>query len=101
MHESANQTAARNLIVETGKVTPPVGVIEWFDDGGEMVSRDNTNTLYNNATKDDRSGTGTREMFWRARRSWTRTYRNTPVGVDGRHKFHESEYLQKYGRWLN
>ena len=42
-----------------------------------------------------------REAFWRARRPWTRTYRNTPVGVDGRHKFHESEYLQKYGRWLH
>jgi hypothetical protein len=40
-----------------------------------------------------------REMFWRKRRGWTRTYRNTEVGVDGRHHFHESAFLARYGRW--
>ena len=40
-----------------------------------------------------------REMFWRKRRGWTRTYRNTEVGVDGRHRFHESAFLTRYGRW--
>jgi hypothetical protein len=42
-----------------------------------------------------------REIFWRARRPWTRTYRNTPVGVDGRHKFYESAFLTRYGRWAD
>lgn len=41
----------------------------------------------------------TREMFWRERRSWVRTFRNTGVGVDGRMKFHESAFLTRYPRW--
>jgi hypothetical protein len=41
----------------------------------------------------------TREMFWRDRRSWVRTFRNTGVGVDGRVKFHESAFLTEYPRW--
>jgi hypothetical protein len=40
-----------------------------------------------------------REMFWRKRRGWTRTHRNTGVGVGGRHCFHESAFLARYGRW--
>lgn len=41
----------------------------------------------------------TREMFWRGRRSWVRTFRNNGVGVDGRVKFHESAFLTEYPRW--
>ncbi len=40
-----------------------------------------------------------RQMFWRARRGWTRTFRNTAVGVDGRHRFHECAFLTRYPRW--
>jgi parallel beta-helix repeat protein len=43
----------------------------------------------------------TQEMFWRGRRSWVRTFRNTGVGVDGRVKFHESAFLTQYPRWWN
>lgn len=43
----------------------------------------------------------TREMFWRERRGWTRTFRNTGVGVDGRVKFHQSAFLTEYPRWWN
>lgn len=43
----------------------------------------------------------TKEMFWRERRSWVRTFRNTGVGVDGRVKFHESAFLTEYPRWWN
>jgi hypothetical protein len=41
----------------------------------------------------------TREMFWRGRRGWVRTFRNTRVGVDQRIKFHESAFLMAYPRW--
>lgn len=41
----------------------------------------------------------TREMFWRGRRGWVRTFRNNAVGVDGRHRFHESAFLTEYPRW--
>ena len=41
------------------------------------------------------------ERFWRERRGWTRTYRNTGVGIDGRVKFHQSAYLIAYPRWWN
>ncbi len=43
----------------------------------------------------------TKEMFWRDRRNWVRTFRNTGVGVDGRVKFHESAFLTAYPRWWN
>jgi hypothetical protein len=59
------------------------------------------NTYYDNR----RTGPGDcskdmpRERFWRDRRGWARTYRNTGVGIDGRVKFFESEYLIAYPRW--
>lgn len=43
----------------------------------------------------------TRQVFWRERRGWVRTFRNTGVGVDGRLKFHQSAFLTEYPRWWN
>ncbi len=40
-----------------------------------------------------------REMFWRGRRGWVRTFRNNAVGVDGRRRFHQSAFLSRYPRW--
>lgn len=83
---------SRNLIVASGS-------------GGPMATSNlkekfaiNRNTFHDSMVGDDDVG---REAFWRARRNWTRTYRNTPVGVDGRHKFHESAFLTRYGRWMD
>jgi Right handed beta helix region len=41
----------------------------------------------------------TREMFWRERRGWVRTFRNTGVGAGNRVKFHQSAFLTEYPRW--
>ena len=59
------------------------------------------NTFYDNRTAADSlfNGDTTREMFWRGRRGWVRTYRNNEVGIGGRHRFHESAFLTKYPRW--
>jgi len=59
------------------------------------------NTFYDNRTAADSlfNGDTTREMFWRGRRDWARTFRNTRVGVGGRFRFHESAYLTRYPRW--
>jgi len=59
------------------------------------------NAFYDNHDAGDSSGDLPREMFWRKRRGWTRTYRNTEVGVDGQHKFYESAFLTRYGRWFD
>jgi parallel beta-helix repeat protein len=61
------------------------------------------NTFYDNRTAADSlfNADANREMFWRGRRSWVRTFRNTAVGVDGRLHFHESAYLTRYPRWWN
>lgn len=65
-------------------------------------------TVAGNSFYDNRTAAGsrfdrdsTREMFWRRRRGWVRTFRNTPVGVDGRHRFYESAFLTRYPRWWN
>ncbi len=59
------------------------------------------NVFFDNreATADLFEGDTTREMFWRERRGWVRTFRNTGVGVDGRVTFHESAFLTEYPRW--
>lgn len=41
----------------------------------------------------------TREMFWRGRRGWVRTFRNHAVGINGRHALRESAFLTRYPRW--
>jgi len=95
-----DQVVARNLVVETGTQCPRRSAISV--DGIRAAAAVRRNTLYDNVVTDptlDRDVP--REIFWRARRPWTRTYRNTPVGVDGRHKFYESAFLTRYGRWAN
>jgi len=59
------------------------------------------NVFYDNreASEDLFDEDTTREMFWRERRGWVRTFRNTGVGVDGRVKFHQSAFLTRYPRW--
>jgi Right handed beta helix region len=61
------------------------------------------NTFFDNRTAADSlfNADTTREMFWRGRRGWVRTFRNTEVGVDGRHRFYESAFLSRYARWLD
>jgi hypothetical protein len=95
-----DQRATRNLIVETGRLDPQLGAIKVW--GASAAAAVRKNTLYDNTvTAPALDRDVPREIFWRERRGWTRTYRNTPVGVDGRHKFHESAFLTRYGRWLN
>ncbi|HKW12854.1 MAG TPA: right-handed parallel beta-helix repeat-containing protein [Candidatus Krumholzibacteria bacterium] len=97
---NGDQTATRNIIVATGRIKPPVSAIIAYGADAEAAVRKNTlydNTVTNPALDRDVP----REAFWRARRAWTRTYRNTPVGVDGRHKFYESAFLTRYGRWAD
>lgn len=62
-----------------------------------------SNTFYDNREASDSlfDRDGPREMFWRGRRGWVRKHHNIGVGVDGRHHFHESAFLTRYGRWLN
>jgi Right handed beta helix region len=98
----AHGRVSRNLIVGTGINTdhPSRGaiVLENVPDGFVV----HKNTCYDNAKVEDSLNRDVpREKFWRERRPWTRTYRNTPVGVDGRHKFHETAFLTRYGKWLN
>lgn len=57
------------------------------------------NTFYDNRRVGDCNKDMPSERFWRDRRGWARTYRNTGVGIDGRVKFYESEYLIAYPRW--
>ena len=59
------------------------------------------NAFYDNreASEDLFDEDTTKEMFWRERRGWVRTFRNTGVGVDGRVKFHQSAFLTEYPRW--
>lgn len=93
-----DQIASNNLIVETGQMKPRRSAVYVFGSRADAAVR--KNTLYGNTVTDaalDRDVP--REAFWRARRSWTRTYRNNSVGVDGRHKFYESAFLTRYGRW--
>jgi hypothetical protein len=94
-NEQPTGYASSNILVEIGIAggppDPPVSV------GTAFETRNNT--CFDN--KDDSTKGTSREMFWRARRPWTRTYRNTPVGVDGRHKFYESAFLTRYGRWAD
>jgi hypothetical protein len=101
----SNKTLGRvskNIVVRTGyyKHLTASGAIARLHVPGEFVFRDNT--CYDNAPSTDAFNHDVpREIFWRARRPWTRTYRNTPIGVDGRHKFYESEFLGRYGRWAD
>jgi Right handed beta helix region len=93
---------SKNIVVRTGyyRHLTASGAIARLHVPGEFVIRDNT--CYDNAPSTDALDHDvSREAFWRARRSWTRTYRNTPVGVDGRHKFYESAFLTRYGRWAD
>jgi hypothetical protein len=93
---------SKNIVVRTGyyKHLTASGAIARLHVPGEFVFRDNT--CYDNAPSTDALNHDVpREIFWRARRPWTRTYRNTPIGVDGRHKFYESEFLGRYGRWAD
>jgi hypothetical protein len=91
-----------NIVVDTGKrprFGRPGAIVRLGVPEGFVIS---DNTCYDNApSKYSIEHDVPREMFWRARRPWTRTYRNTPVGVDGRHKFYESAFLDRYGRWAN
>jgi hypothetical protein len=97
---NGDQTAIRNIIVATGGIkAPPSAIIAYGADAEAAVRK---NTLYDNTVTDPKLDRDvSREAFWRARRPWTRTYRNTPVGVDGRHKFYESAFLTRYGRWAD
>jgi hypothetical protein len=94
-----------NIVVHTGSGDPHPGV-DSFDIRG--------NTFYDNRSVpgDPLSGDTTREMFWRGRRGWVRTYRNTRVGLDHAHRcdtgtgasdmmhrFYESAFLTRYSRW--
>lgn len=100
LRADGDQNATRNLVVETGLTEPKESAILAMGARADAAVRKNTlfdNTVLNHEFDRDVS----REAFWRARRSWTRTYRNTPVGVEGRHKFYESAFLTRYGRWAN
>jgi hypothetical protein len=103
-----------NLIVATGKGKDLAGFaapLLLSEAGTELQpnsrasihwSTERNNTCYaNHASVDSLDRDVSREAFWRARRPWTRTYRNTAVGVDGRHKFYESAFLTRYGRWAD
>jgi hypothetical protein len=93
-----DQIATRNIVVETGLQIPWPSAV--FSEGARSDAVVRRNTLHDNTTSVESLDRDVpREMFWRARRKWTRTYRNTPVGIDGRHKFHESAFLTRYGRW--
>jgi hypothetical protein len=100
MRVAGDQRGSSNFVVETGLASPRASAIVL--EGAKAEAAIRKNTLYDNTVTDaslDRDVP--REIFWRERRGWTRTYRNTPVGVDGRHKFHESAFLTRYGRWLH
>ena len=100
VHADGDQKATRNIIVATGRMKPQASAIMAYGANAEAAIK--KNTLYDNTVTDpelDRDVS--REAFWRARRPWTRTYRNTAVGVDGRHKFYESAFLTRYGRWAD
>lgn len=100
MRADGDQKATNNIIVETGKVNPMESAIQVWGARSDAAIR--KNTLFDNTVADDSLDRDVpREIFWRARRKWTRTYRNTPVGIDGRHRFHESAFLTRYGRWLD
>jgi hypothetical protein len=103
IYSAGQLRVTRNLIVATGvdpfskeNFSVPPLFIHW---SGAI---DQNNTCYANAARADSLNRDVpREAFWRARRSWTRTYRNTAVGVDGRHKFYESAFLTRYGKWAD
>jgi len=95
-----DQQATRNLIVSTGRSKPREGAVLALGSHADAAIR--KNTLYDNTvTNPGLDRDVSREAFWRARRPWTRTYRNTAVGVDGRHRFYESAFLTRYGRWAD
>jgi nitrous oxidase accessory protein NosD len=95
-----DQRANRNMVVETGLISPRPSAILVVGAHADAAVR--KNTLYDNTVLDESLDHDVpREMFWRTRKKWTRTYRNTPVGVEGRHKFHESAFLTRYGRWMD
>jgi hypothetical protein len=97
---NGDQTATRNIIVACGGIKPPASAIIAYGADADAAVR--KNTLYDNVvTNPELDRDVSREAFWRARRPWTRTYRNTPVGVDGRHKFYESAFLTRYGKWAD
>lgn len=100
LRAEGDQLATRNIIVESGTIQPRESAV--CVQGARADAAVRKNTLYSNAVTDKKLDIDvSREAFWRARRPWTRTYRNTPVGVDGRHKFYESAFLTRYGRWSN
>jgi hypothetical protein len=59
------------------------------------------NTYYDNrrVSECDVPKDKVREWFWRKRRSYLRKYRNTKIGVDGRHSFWDSSFLHRYSRF--
>jgi len=59
------------------------------------------NTFHDNrrVSEETFSKDATREWFWRERRWYVRKYRNTPLGVDGRHSFWSGSFLQRYTRF--
>jgi hypothetical protein len=100
LRADGDQNATHNLVVETGLTEPKESAVLAVGARADAAVRKNTlfdNTVLNQEFDRDVS----REAFWRARRPWTRTYRNTPVGVDGRHRFYESAFLTRYGRWAD
>lgn len=95
-----DQRASGNLVVATGGVQPRQSAV--YVVGARADAAVRKNTLYDNTVLDESLDRDVpREIFWRVRRPWTRTYRNTPVGVNGRHHFYESAFLTRYGRWGN
>jgi len=97
----------RNLVVHTGQ-NPKYDASDYYchqcalalhavPDGFSIRG----NTFYDNRVAADSlfSADATREMFWRGRRGWVRTFRNNAVGIDGRLRFHESAFLTRYPRW--
>jgi Right handed beta helix region len=96
----ARAQVTRNIIVGTGPDPGAQiqGALVLARVPREFVIRNNT--CYNNAASADSLDHDVpSEIFWRVRRKWTRTHRNTAVGVDGRHHFYESAFLTRYGRW--
>ena len=97
---NGDQLATRNIVAECGSVQPRESAV--YALGAKSDAAVRKNTLYRNTVTDPKLDRDvSREAFWRARRPWTRTYRNTAVGVDGRHKFYESAFLTRYGRWAD
>jgi len=97
----------RNFVVHTGQ-NPKYDEDDYYcyqcalalhavPEGFEM----DDNTFYDNrrVSEETFSHDVTREWFWRSRRWYVRKYRNTRLGVDGRHSFWSGSFLQRYTRF--